>query len=567
MKIGSIRKNSRGNAMLLALMALMMLSLLGLAFLSVGMTSVTGARTDYLRAKSLEAADAGVERAISILRGAPAPDGSTDGSWRNHPSTDPGNHSLDSWLEGQLSDDGSSSYKICVRTAAGGDAKKIIVTSIGTVVVNGITSSRTVNVMLERNAENVSPWNNVIFAGVGQSGKSINGNVVMRGSVHLLGDGEPFTDIDHDNEWDDAEAYTDTNHNGQYDLGEPFVDKDGDLCRDAQEPFLDANGNGVRDPSLKVTDLADELSGTADVGNNYSGMSATLRNCIPMPPTVSYGGQTVESLSGKLRVKHGLVSLSGSATVGWGNSTSNTIKETMDGVYVSDGYSGNKGSANVYSDNGVNQDYDLGDGVVKFPTLSDPYPPYATYMDYLKDNSYNKSGAMDIGGTSFDVGDGKGHIKYDAATGEMNITGIVYVDGDISFSGGKIHKYTGSGTLVSTGNINVDCNVLPKTNFPVTDSLGLIAAHNMTVGGGAQLSVAAACYAQYQIYIPKQTELAGTCVSSYFNLKNVPHLYQVPALSSHLPPGMPGAEPIWVVTIGVKSWQDKGGTSLTQNRQ
>ena len=41
---------------------------------------------------------------------------------------------------------------------------------------------------------NVSVWSNAIFAGTGATGQAINGNVDIRGSVHLLGEGEALID-------------------------------------------------------------------------------------------------------------------------------------------------------------------------------------------------------------------------------------------------------------------------------------------------------------------------------------------------------------------------------------
>src|SRR5688572_8613992 len=41
-------------------------------------------------------------------------------------------------------------------------------------------------------SKNVGIWNNSVFAGTGASGQAINGNVDIRGSMHLLGDGEPY---------------------------------------------------------------------------------------------------------------------------------------------------------------------------------------------------------------------------------------------------------------------------------------------------------------------------------------------------------------------------------------
>ncbi len=541
----------RGSAVIIGMFALMILLAFGVSFVSVAVSNLYSAKRDDLSSRALAIAEAGIERGISFVR--------VDGNWHTtHPSSNPDDHTGDTWFNETLAT--GESFRICVRTAAGGDADRLVITSVSTVIRGDDVASRTLRVVVERKAENVNCWNNVIFAGVGQAGHSINGNVVMRGSIHLLGDGEPFTDIDHDGKWDNDEAYTDSNHNGVYNLGEPYTDTDHDGHRDSREPFTDLNGNGSRDPALTVTDLAEEMSGTADVGNNYSGMSSTLTNKVPAIPTTTFNGETVGTLDAKLRVKHGQVGISGAATVGSGNTAGNSIKETMDGCYVTDGYTGNKGASSVYSDNGSNADYDLGDGLVTFPSLADPCPPYGTYQDYLQSTSYVRNGALTLGtSTSYVFGDANGGLVYNKDTKTLTVYGKVYVSGDITLD--TSIKYVGAGTLISTGDININGNLLPNTGFPLTDRLGLIAAHNMTVGGSSQLTVAAACYAQYQINIPKQTEFAGTCVSSYFSVKNVPHLYQVPALKDNLPPGMPGSDPIWVIDVSVLSWQDVSGSS------
>ncbi|MBI2844033.1 MAG: hypothetical protein HYX78_11595 [Armatimonadetes bacterium] len=566
MSVKSILRSRKGSGMVLGLFALLILFAFGIAFLSSSTGSVIASKRDYLSARALSVAEAGVERAMSYLRGT-APDGSTDGSWRTgHPAEGPDDHSGDTWHQETLAT--GESFKICVRTAAGGDTSRIIVTSVSTVTHGDSTASRTLKVLVERDEENVSPWNNVIFGGVGQTGRSIQGNVRMRGPVHLLGDGEEFTDVDGDGHWDDDEPYVDANTNGQYDAGESYTDVDGDGRRDAREPFVDVNGNGIRDPALTVTDLAQEVSGTADVGNNYDGMPVLLQNKLPTLPTVSFGGETVETLTAKMRVKHGRVDISGSAVVGYPNSTGNALKETMDGVYVSDGFGGNQGTAAVNSDNGSSQGYDLGDGIVEFPALGDPKPGYGgTYKDYLRNNGLVIPGSLSLTpGVPYSNSSGGNSISYDGS-GNLEITGIVYVDGDLNLNKSpsvQTLMYEGSGTLFATGDVYVHCNVLPQTNFPLTDRLGLIAGAKMEIAtgpGDAQLTMALAMYAQYKIKIGKQCEIAGSCVSSYYEMQNVPHLYHVPELPNNLPPGMPGGDPIYVVTISVKSWQDFAGSA------
>lgn len=56
----------------------------------------------------------------------------------------------------------------------------------------------------------------------------------------------------------------------------------------------------------------------------------------------------------------------------------------------------------------------------------------------------------------------------------------------------------------------------------------------------------------------KQSQIAGTIVSSYYQMANVPSIFQVPSLADNLPPGMPGAEPIWIISISVASWSEVG---------
>lgn len=557
----------RGIISMVALFSLMLLFALGMSFLFLASTSGTMSKRNVLRAQALNVAEAGAQQAISYLRDT-APDGSTDGTWRTtHPSANADVHEGDTWYEPSTPLSSTERFKLCVRDGTDVNAGNIVITSVGTVTVGRDSTSRTVKVVVVRAQENVSVWNNVIFGGVGQTGKSVNGNVVMRGSVHLLGDGEDYTDADGDGHWDSGETYTDANHNSQYDLGETYTDVDGDGHRDAREPFDDTNGNGTRDPALTVTDMAEEISGTADVGNNYDGMSAALKAKISVIPTKSFNGETVQSLSSKLRVKHGRVNISGSASVGYSNSPggSPARKETLDGTYVSDGYGGNKGAGSVYADNGSASDYDLGDGVVKFPTMTAPYTDdngiaYSSYQSYLQANATVVSGPLNLSnGTPLTISGAKGSLTMDAS-GNMIISGIVYVDGDINLLRNGAISYQGSGTLVSTGSVYVHCDLLPKTTFPTVDRIGMVARHRLELATGAgdsQLTMAGAFYAQEKVVSAKQSEIAGTLVGSYYELTNVPHIYQVPALTNNLPPGMPGNKNIYVVTVSARSWKEQ----------
>jgi hypothetical protein len=550
------RMRRRGTALLASMCTMMVVFFTGSTLLSLSLQSSIRGRRDTLRVRAMALAEGGAERALHYVR-TTAPDGTKDGTWRTNGRTE--------------TVAGHGEYTMVVQNGTGANAGKIVITSTGRAADGSFQVSRAVRLVVQMTRENVGIWNNAIFGGVGQAGRSINGNTVIRGSVHLLGDGEPFTDLDNDGKWDNAELYTDLNLNGVYDLGEVFVDLDGDGRRDPREPFDDVNGNGSRDPALTVTDLASEISGSASMGNNYAGMSATLQSVLPSLPTTNHNGETVETLYAKLRSKHGRVNVSGTASIGFANATGGSppVKETMDGTYVSDGFGGTAGTSSVFSDNGTTRRYDLGDGLVTFPTLTAPVVKngvsYPSYMDYLRANSLVISGPITLTpGTSYGpVSDGAGNSFSVDASGNISITGMVYVEGDITFAkngGNKTLRYSGRGTLVSTGSIHCDTDLYPTgAYFPNNNAMGLIARRQLRLAqglGASQLTMAGAFYAQEQVVSAKQNMIAGTFVSSYYSMTNVPHLYQVPALATNLPPGMPGADPIWIKTIRMDSWRE-----------
>jgi len=542
--------------MILALFVMIILFTLGVAYLTASSSSLRSAKRDVIRAQALACAEAGVDKAIDLLMSNP-----TGTFPSEHPSASPDIHTNDTWYTVTLNP--GESFRICVRNGTGVFAGKTVITSEGIITEGGaIVSRHTAKVVVTTHRENISVWNNAIFGGVGQVGRSINGNVAIRGSMHLLGDGESYTDLDGDGHWSAAEPYTDTNHNGKWDPGEPYTDSDGDRHYDVEEPYVDANGNGQYDPPLTVTDMASEVSGTANVGNNYSGMPDRLKSVLPALNKVSYGGEQVDSLDAKLRVKHGRVNISGSATVGDPNVTGNTIKETLDATYVSDGYGGNKGAASVNSDNGSTHGYDLGEGAVDFPLIdTGSYTKngvtYTNYLDYLHQNGTVYNGDLAItNGTALTITGPHGSLTVDAS-GHMTISGIVYVTGNISF--GTAITYSDQGSLVTPHSVYVHSDVMPAHTFPTTDALGLIAGDKIelaTGAGDAQLKMALAMYAQHEVICNKQSDIAGTIVSSYYSMSNVPRLYQVPELANHLPPGMPAADPIWIVGVNTESWQD-----------
>jgi hypothetical protein len=504
-----------GSILILTLIVMMVVAMLGSAFLTLAMHSLVRGRGDLLRATALNLAEAGAEVAVQQLR--------HDAGWR--PNGSPATVT------------GYGTYTLSVATGSGDNAGKFVIDSTGVATITGHTVRRRLRLVLKRTAEDLNIWNNVIFAGTGQSGKSINGNVRMRGSVSIMGNGEP---------------YTDSNGNGH---------------RDSGEPYTDVNGSGAYDAPLTSSDVAIDVGGTADIGNNYDGMPSTLTSRVPALPTRTFGGETVSYIDAKLRVKHGRVDISGSASVGYANATGGTppIKETMEGSYVTDGFGGNKGAASVFSDNGTSNPYDVGE-LYAFPALTDAVTvsgsSYASHAAYLDAVGLHVNSDLNIdAGTAGSIGpDGFGNCMRWDSQGNITINGIVRVNGNITFGPKQTtFTYRGRGTVYATGNIDVHADILSVNTFCTTDVMGFVAGNqiNLATGGGdAHLNLMGAFYAQNKVVSAKQNEIAGTFVSNYFEMTNVPHMYQVPSLYTHLPPGMPGSSGIQVIRTTIDSWRN-----------
>jgi len=437
-------------------------------------------------------------------------------------------------------------------------------------------------------SRDVSIWNNAIFGGTGAGGQALNGNVDIRGSMHLLGEGEAYSDLNGNGQRDAAEVFTDSNNNNVWDPGEPFADANNDGVWNSAEPYNDTNGNGAYDPPLTVTDMSSTFGGNAYVGNNYFGMPAALRGMVPPPPS-PFG---IEQLGTEVRVKHGKVAISGNAQIGTSDILSGgTIKSKVDGVYVNDGFTGNSGSSAVHSDNGTTNQYDLGNLGIEFPLLSGIGAQEYTdddgviwnhqqlFLDQrtltipvnsITDSTPSFSYGPDAYGNkiTFTAAVKAGNTVVTPAT--INITGVVKVVGDLQIGSSKSNvRYTGSGTIHATRDINISSNFLPKSGetFPTTTRMGLIAGRNMglaTGNGDAQLSMAGAFYAQGKIISRKQNQIAGTFVANFFDMgTNVPNIYQVPSLTRNMPPAMPGDDQFF--TLRVRTWRTRGMEEINPN--
>jgi len=399
----------------------------------------------------------------------------------------------------------------------------------------------------------VNVWRNAIFAGSGQAGGLINGNVSIHGSVHLL-------------------------------------------------------GNNLLEGGEAITAM--DLSGASLIHNNYEGCPAELLARVPPLPTRFFDGETIDTLNAKLRTKRGLVGLSGNSEIGEPHALGNAYKETMDACYVSDGWTGNavvddgdRGDPkSVYSDNGWDELYDLGDRV-PMPFLEDDWrDPVDGHREWdgSRSENYTHEHYFDevLVGDPMDPVDGiyegdvlikanqdfyynatrpddpdpanrlpdDDYILFDPSTNVMEINGQITINGDLEITRGggndKTIYYTGRAALLVHGNVTLDTHLLTvnadgtiEDSFPVNNIIGIMAEQDMTVGSLSQLSLMGAFYAQETVHSSKQTITMGTFVASYFDMgTNVPDIYQVPTLADNLPYGMIGAYPILV--LSQVSWRE-----------
>lgn len=492
-------KNEHGSMLAMSYILIITFTMLASTFVMMSINQSRWVERERLEAQVFQIAEAGIDRALYNLRRDFVNDSSSP-SWSDSDidgmAIGPNTASFYTvpYISTALN---GGSYTVQLKNVAG-NADAVWVQSTGT--LNGV--SQTIQVYAK--IYNVSPWDNAIFAGAGAAGAMVNGNVKIAGNVHILGTG------------------------------------------------------------LSPTDYAVDLGGTAElIGNNYSGLEAGLLAKVPALPTVSFGGETVQSLGAELRVKRGKIGLSGSSSAGEANVAGNAVKETIDGSYVTNGYGGNQGTNNVNSDNGWSNAYDLGDSVT-FPSLDDPYNGYAHYKDYLKANALvldtvaqkNAMAALKPN-SSFSYSNANGSISMDG-NGNLTISGIVYVDGGtigMSKSGSDTTiTYTGTGSLVSTGNMQIDVNLVTAGNNSFPDNIIGFMTPGSIGFDTASINVMGLFYGETSIVSQKQTDVMGTFVSNLFNMgTNVPSIFQVPEVVHHLPPGLIGSSGTYVMRI--VAWQ------------
>jgi hypothetical protein len=381
------------------------------------------------------------------------------------------------------------------------DDSTIWVRSIGT----GPNSS-TVTLECYLSAENISVWNNAIFAG---GGIPITGNVIIAGSIHILGDGLPATTTVFSNQTGDCRN---TNVGMDSDLADAI---DGGTMSDLNAKFRVKNGR----VNMSV--------GSADIGSSSS----------------PFKGIYV------------------------------TDGDDGDGNGVNDDIIGgdNAGAGqNLYADKGATsaEAYDLGDYDIS-PSIDTVWLD-ANSLDLtgttevdsfgigLDNGNLELTGKHKEGPTWYypDINktDGTNSIFFNSTTNILTINGIIKV---LSLNINDDITYDGRGIIYTTGMTLIDGDVLPDTDgtYPTANVFCVVSTGNMTLPSSAKKRLTGAYYTAGTATSSKQNQLAGTIVCKDFNITaQVPKIWQVPSLSANLPTGMPGSDAVWVFTD--RTWRE-----------
>ncbi len=97
--------------------------------------------------------------------------------------------------------------------------------------------------------------------------------------------------------------------------------------------------------------------------------------------------------------------------------------------------------------------------------------------------------------------------------------------------------YYGNKNLAVDGNLMV----ADGESFPSTSVVGFLTAGQINIGNSAQAKMMGLFYAQDQITVSKQTQLAGIVITDEFSVGNqVPDFFQVPGLDQSAPAGVRG---------------------------
>lgn len=527
-----VPRSEAGTVLIVALLVVTFLSLLGTAFLILASTESRIAFNERDFARALYVAETGIERARQDLKYDAAFDRNC-GLFNRYlgspigPNTDTGGSILGSGTDRKYYDLGTAlsacaqkipasgfidvytnSSPVSADTYSDGATYSVKLGNASGVEVTaqsqgqiGTRASRTIEARFR--VVNLSPWNNAAFAGAGAAGATINGNVVIAGSVHILGDG------------------------------------------------------------LSPTDEAVEFSGGGGIFNRYKDIDvAAYTGKLPnVAPTTLYAEVRVKK--GEVQLD-GTSKIGESTNKVDGVYTNNGFTGNQDPNFLVYSKNGKETKYDVPSDVTISfpclscTNPETGQTYQHYLD-NNSY----TYSGDLVIENTTGDFSMGSGGNTLSY---NGTTKTLTISGIIKVTGRIKLGGTTGPTRITTINYTGSGTLYSAysnpgGNpsIEIHSNILPVGTFPTADRLGFVAQDRIEIatgGGDSNLRLTGAFFAENKVILSQQTQVAGSLVSNYFDMGNqVPALYQVPELGRNMPPGMPGRD-LRIIYVKTLSWKE-----------
>jgi hypothetical protein len=551
MKVMKHIENERGIALVIAMVMLLTLTILGITALTTSRMGVLISGNEKFQTEALQAADAGIERGFLDL----TRDYRADTNWGNNTLntissgasgtiTNAASYTFDDAFRadmtaGLLREDVwgnpfaasptfGSAWDLYGSQALGGATYRSVLLKSSTqpdeVYLRSyaqLSSGAKKIIQLHLRVDAIDAWKNAIFAG-GSGTQIITGNYRVGGPVHILGTGiSPGEEV-----W--------------------------------------------------------AMSGAAELinGYNFNGMTQayaqSIKAKLPSIEHVTVGGESVETLETILRVKRGVVDLSGSANIGADGTdhkltdiAGDEYKSYIDAIRTNEALTGYEGK--TFSDE-INMDkgYDLGDKIQMPNFTGDQYTDpngavWDDYETYLNANSFTVpkgvapdaqstdqcnlvpyKNATDKGTPAFCLMDGgacpggacpenpaKGCIKWNpgaGAGGTLVTTGRVKFDATcpavtIGRSGSYDVTYQGKGVLHSDASITVAGNLISsgiKLNgdagaiFTTDHLLGIMTKANLLIGASA--TVMGAFFSSSTMSAENNSNIIGTMASNQFGL-------------------------------------------------
>ena len=289
---------------------------------------------------------------------------------------------------------------------------------------------------------------------------------------------------------------------------------------------------------LTSGNLSMDASSTG-IFNDYTDLQDSQNFGNYTPPTESPNGEVFVYKDSSLptNADNGVITLAAQATLGTSSAPMQGIHTAEDSLSVDPGNGGTGTDGDGILGNG--QDNAKGTKDHKLPDIDFPDASAgSSFMEARKtDAGLNGSalyvGDITFGSTSFTIGTGPA-LSYNASTGVVDISGEVYIEGDVTAPNPL--KYTGKGGLFIEGNFTAPKGIEPNSpaDFPHNSALAIVSSGDMSLGqNSGQSSKYAGFFFGSQSLNVQKAKIFGNVFGNVVNLPTTgtrPDIYVHPAL-------------------------------------